>query len=93
MSVSQVEVILLFPFVCSCLLFQEVVIVHKKEEMQFSDFDWEGGFEETFIDFCVNPLAGADVSGERQGSTTGGSVGTWQVNSCFPSRSSLGGGV
>lgn len=39
MGVSQVTVILLFPFARSCLFFQEVVIVHEKEEMQFSDFD------------------------------------------------------
>lgn len=42
MGVSQVKVILLFPFAWSCLFFQEAVIVHEKEEMQFSDFDWGG---------------------------------------------------
>lgn len=63
--------ILLFPFVWTCLFFQEIVIVHEEEEMQFSDFDLGGGgwgLRETFIDFCVNPLAGADLSrGGRDG--------------------------
>ena len=70
MGESQVKVIVLFPFASSCLFFQEVVIVHEKEEMQFSDFDW-GGLRETSIDFCVNPPARADLAGGREAGTTG----------------------
>lgn len=57
------------------LFFQEVV--HEKEEIQFSDFDlWGGGLGETFIDFPVNPLAGAaDVAGRREGGREGGATG------------------
>lgn len=47
-GVSQVKMILLLPIAWSCLFFQEVVIVHEKEEMQFSDFDW-GGSEKLLL--------------------------------------------
>lgn len=51
MGVSQVKVILLFPFVWSCLFFQEVVTVHEKQEMQFSDFDLGGGVVSEKLDY------------------------------------------
>lgn len=51
------------------------------------------GLRETFIDFCVNPLAGADLAGGGvKGGTTGWRDGTWQVNSRCPPRSSTAGG-
>lgn len=70
------------------MFFQEVVIIHEEEEMQFSDLD--GGSEKTFIDFYVNPLARANLAGG--GRDEDWREETWQVNSCCPPRSNIAGG-